>query len=133
MRQRLGIFIGLIVLIIVLVALNAATYVQQEKVPDSESRPNRSTYNSGATGTQAFYTLLAETGRNVTRWREPMETLKSLRDKPSVFVVIGDVRRPFDDIEVQHLLAWVKEGGRLVLEGTLARTPLGPLQLVLAR
>ena len=120
MRQRLGIFIGLIVLIIVLVALNAATYVQQEKVPDSESRPNRSTYNSGATGTQAFYTLLAETGRNVTRWREPMETLKSLRDKPSVFVVIGDVRRPFDDIEVQHLLAWVKEGGRLVL---IDRTP----------
>lgn len=120
MRQRLGIFVGLILLVVVLVGLNAATYVQQEKVPDSETRPNRSTYNSGATGTQAFFTLLAETGRNVTRWREPMDALKSRRDKPAVFVVIGDVRRPFDDLEVQHLLAWVQEGGRLVL---VDRTP----------
>ena len=31
------------------------------------------------------------------------------------------------------LLAHRVEGGRLVLEGTLARTPLGPLQMVLAR
>lgn len=120
MRQRLGIFIGLIVLVFILIGLNAATYVQQEKVPDSETRPNRSSYNSGATGTQAFYTLLAETGRNVTRWREPMDALKSRRDKPAVFVVVGDLKRPFEDIEVQHLLAWVSEGGRLVL---IDRTP----------
>ena len=115
MRQRLGIFIGLILLMFVLVGLNAATYVQQEKTPDSELRPNRSTFNAGATGTQALYTLLAETGRKVTRWREPMDALRSQRDKPSVFVVVGGVRRPFDEIEVQHLLAWVHDGGRLVL------------------
>ena len=115
MRQRLGILIGLVMLVFVLIGLNAATYVQQEKTPDSELRPNRSTYNSGATGTQAFYTLLAETGRKVTRWREPMDALKAKRDKPSVLVVIGATRRPFDEIEVQHLLAWVSEGGRLVL------------------
>ncbi len=120
MRQRLGILIGLVVLVFVLIGLNAATYVQQEKTPDSEVRPNRSTYNSGATGTQAFYTLLSETGRKVTRWREPMDALKTKRDKPTVLVVIGETRRPFDDIEVQHLLAWVNEGGRLVL---IDRTP----------
>ena len=120
MRQRLGILIGLIVLVFILIGLNAATYVQQEKTPDSETRPNRSTYNPGATGTQAFYTLLAETGRKVSRWREPMDALKTKRDKPAVLVVIGDTRRPFDEIEVQHLLAWVNEGGRLVL---IDRTP----------
>ena len=120
MRNRLGILIGLIVLGLVLVGLNAATYVQQEKTPDSEVRPNRSSYNSGATGTQALYTLLVETGRDVTRWREPMDALKSKRDKPEVFVIVGDVRRPFDEIEVQHLLAWVGDGGRLVL---IDRTP----------
>ena len=120
MRQRLGILIGLVVLVFVLIGLNAATYVQQEKTPDSEIRPNRSTYNSGATGTQAFYTLLSETGRRVTRWREPMDVLKTKRDKPAVLVVIGETRRPFDEIEVQHLLAWVSEGGRLVL---IDRTP----------
>jgi hypothetical protein len=120
MRQRLGILIGLVVLVFVLIGLNAATYVQQEKTPDSESRPNRSTYNPGATGTQAFYTLLSETGRKVTRWREPMDVLKTKRDKPAVLVVIGETRRPFDEVEVRHLLAWVGEGGRLVL---IDRTP----------
>ena len=115
MRQRLGLFIGLIVLVFVLIGLNAATYVQQEKTLDSELRPNRSSYNPGATGTQAFYTLLAETGRKVTRWREPMDALRSRRDKPEVLVVVGYVRRPFDDIDTQHLLDWVQEGGRLVL------------------
>lgn len=120
MRQRLGILIGLILLVFVLIGLNAATYVQQEKTPDSELRPNRSTYNSGATGTQAFYTLLSETGRRVTRWREPMDALKARRDKPAVLVVVGETRRPFDEIEVQHLLGWVGEGGRLVL---IDRTP----------
>ena len=120
MRQRLGILIGLIVLVLVLIGLNAATYVQQEKTPDSETRPNRSSYNSGATGTQAFYTLLAETGRKVTRWREPMDALKTKRDKPEVLVVVGETRRAFDEIEVHHLLAWVNDGGRLVL---VDRTP----------
>ena len=63
MRNRLGILIGIVVLIFVLVGLNAATYVQREKTPDTEVSPNRSSFNSGATGTQAFYSLLAETGR----------------------------------------------------------------------
>lgn len=116
MRNRLGILIGLVVLIVVLVGLNAATYVQREKTPDSEINPNRSSFNSGATGTQAFYSLLSETGRKVTRWQQPIDNLKTeRRNKPSTFVVIGSVRKPFDEIEVQQLLEWVKNGGRLVL------------------
>ena len=63
MKQKLFIFIFLIFLVAVLVGLNAATYTQKEKTPDSESSPRRSTFNSGATGLQAFYTLLNETGR----------------------------------------------------------------------
>jgi hypothetical protein len=57
MRQKLGIVVGLLVLILILIGLNAATYVQREKTPDNEIFPNRSSFNSGATGTQAFYTL----------------------------------------------------------------------------
>ena len=66
----------LILLILLLAGLNAATYVQKEKVPDTEFAANRSTYNSGSTGTQAFYALLSETGRNVVRWRSSLETLR---------------------------------------------------------
>ena len=115
MKQKLFIFLGLIVLVVVLVGLNAASYTQKEKTPDSEIDPNRSTYNSGATGTQALYSLLSETGRKVVRWQEPPNALLTAKDKPAVFVVIGSVRREFTDAEIEQLLRWVSQGGRLVV------------------
>ncbi len=117
MRQKLGIILGLAVLILILIGLNAATYVQKEKTPDNEIIPNRSSFNSGATGTQALYTLLAETNRRVTRWQQPMDALvgQSSRNTPSTFVVVGRVRRQFEDIEIKQVLEWVNSGGRLVI------------------
>ena len=94
MRQKLGIMVGLALLVLVLVGLNAATYVQREKTPDNEIMPNRSTFNSGSTGTQALYSLMAETGRKVTRWQYPVDDLLTQkRDPPATFVVVGAVRR----------------------------------------
>ncbi len=116
MRQKLLIFAALFFLIIILVGLNAASYVQKEKTPDSEFSPNRSTFNAGATGTRAFYDLLAETGRKPTRWQEPMSALLiNDKNKPQTFVIIGRTRREFDDKETEQLLRWVSEGGKLVI------------------
>lgn len=115
MKQKLFIFIFLIFLVAILVGLNAATYTQKEKTPDSEVLPRRSTFNSGATGLQAFYTLLSETGRKTVRWQEPPAALLTARSKPSVFVVTGMVRREFTSSEDDDLLRWVSGGGRLVL------------------
>ncbi len=101
----------------ILVGLNAASYTQKETKPDSESSPNRSTYNAGATGTQAFYSLLSETGRKVMRWQESPAGLATAKanNKPAVFVVAGRLRRDFTDQEVEELLRWVSGGGRLVV------------------
>ena len=99
----------------VLVLLNALTYVQNQKEPDSELRPNRSTYNAGATGSQAFFTLLNETGRKPMRWQDSTEGLATSRSRPNVFVVIGSLRREFTESEANSLLYWVSEGGRLVV------------------
>lgn len=116
MKQKLLIFLVLILLVMLLVVLNAATYVQKEKVADTEVAPNRSTYNSGSTGTQAFYTLLSETGRNVTRWQTSLETLRpDSKDRPTVFVMIGPLRRELSDAENTHLMEWVATGGTLIL------------------
>lgn len=116
MKQKLLIFLALIFLIILLVALNAASFVQKEKTPDSEYNPNRSTYNAGATGTRAFYELLSETGRKPVRWQEPMSALLGGgKNKPATFVVIGKTRREFDDKEIEQILRWVSEGGKLVI------------------
>src|SRR5438034_10993191 len=115
MKRRLFIFFSLVLLIAVLVGFNAASYVQKEKTPDSEIDPNRSTYNAGATGTQALYSLLSETGRKVVRWQEPPNALLTAKDKPAVFVVIGTLRREFTDAEIEQVLRWVSQGGQLVV------------------
>lgn len=115
----------LILLVALLAGLNAASYVQKEKTPDNEFAPNRSTFNSGATGTQAFYTLLFETGRKVTRWQEPPAALLTAKaNKPTVFVVTGSLRRPFSAGETGELLRWVSDGGRLIV---IDRDPLEEL------
>jgi len=90
--------------------------VQKDKIPDSEYKPNRSTFNTGATGTRVFYDLLAETGREVVRWQEsPSGLFSGTKNNPSTFVVIGQLRRKFDDKEIEQLLRWVSMGGKLVV------------------
>lgn len=116
MKQRLFIIFGVLLLIMTLIGLNAASYTQKPKVVDSELDPNRSTFNSGPTGTQAYYSLLAETGRKVVRWQEPADALSTAGKRtPSVFIVIGRTRREFTEVETVQLMRWVDEGGRLVL------------------
>lgn len=99
-----------------MIGLNAASFVQKEKVADTEFSPNRSSYNTGATGTRAFYDLLAETGRKITRWQEPPSALLTAGgNRPNTFVIIGSIRREFEENEIKTLLEWVKSGGKLVV------------------
>jgi hypothetical protein len=116
MRQRLIIFITLVAVIVVLIALNAASYVRVEDVGDSEVTPDRSTFNSGATGTQALYDFLDESGQQVMRWRESTSSLLVLADpKPSTLVLIGPLKVAYTNREARDLMQWVKSGGRLVV------------------
>jgi Domain of unknown function (DUF4350) len=120
MRQRLAIIVGIGLVLAVLIGLNAASYVEVEKTPDSEYRPDRSTYNAGATGTRALYDFLRESGRDVTRWREkPDALLKHDRAQPTTFVVLQE-KISFEPGEIENLLRWVERGGRLVI---IDRTP----------
>ncbi len=75
MKGRLAIFVTVLVTVVVLVALNAASYVRVEQAADTESDPDRSTFNSGGTGTRALFEYLRQTGRDVTRWRKPAANL----------------------------------------------------------
>ncbi|HEX7997526.1 MAG TPA: DUF4350 domain-containing protein [Pyrinomonadaceae bacterium] len=118
MRGRLAIIITVGLVLLLLVFLNAASYVSVERTPDSEYRPDRSTYNSGATGTRALYDFLSETNRQVTRWREAPGMLLKTTDggiQPRTFVVIGETRIDFDEDAARDLMEWVRRGGRLVI------------------
>jgi Domain of unknown function (DUF4350) len=116
MRQRLVIIVALIVVVGLLTLLNAASYVQIEQTADSETSPDRSTLNAGATGTRALYDFLHESGYQVARWRESTSSLLSFNGpKPSTIVVIGLTIVPFSESDSKELMRWVEGGGRLVI------------------
>ena len=116
MRQRLIIIISLITVVVVLVLINLASYVKSDTTPDSESLPDRSTYNGGPTGTRALYDFLHESGYDVARWGESTAgLLSSAGPKPSTLVLVGQTRFPFTKKESSELLLWVELGGRLVI------------------
>ncbi|QQS40835.1 MAG: DUF4350 domain-containing protein [Acidobacteriota bacterium] len=117
MKQKFFLLFAVLALVVILIGLNAASYVQKEKVPDSEAQPNRSTFNSGATGTRALHDLLAATGKRVSRRQEPIGPEFEEYDSTGLdtFVIIGPVRRELGEEEIRHVLAWVSAGGQLVL------------------
>ena len=116
MRQRLLIFITVVVVVGLLIALNAASYVKVEENAESEMSPDRSTFNAGATGTRALFDFLRESGYEVTRWRDSTATLLSaVGPKPATVVVVGRAIVPFSKSESEELLRWVSKGGRLVV------------------
>lgn len=121
MRQRLIIFVTVVAVVVVLIALNAASYVRVEYQADSEFLPDRSTFNAGPTGTQAFYDYLRESDRQVMRWRESTSALLTLNDpKPSTLVVLFPLQTDYTNREARELMQWVESGGRLVV---VARNP----------
>jgi hypothetical protein len=120
MKGRLTIFITVAVVLVVLVALNAASYVRVEQEGEREARPDRSTMNFGPTGTRALFEYLQETGHDVVRWTAPPERLNEADDAPATLVVVGDLRRPVEEEEAAAILSWVAGGGRLVI---VDRTP----------
>jgi len=116
MRNGLTIFIGVVLVVAALVALNALSYAPIERKPDSEATANRSTYNAGASGTKALYDFLSESGYQVVRWRDPVSKLgKTEPAMPMTLVLIGQTAIPLKTEESTELLAWVSRGNRLVL------------------
>jgi len=116
MRQRLLIVITVVVVVGLLIALNAASYVKVEENAESEMSPDRSTFNAGATGTRALFDFLRESGYQVARWRDSTAMLLSAAGpKPGTVVVVGRTIVPFSNSESEELLRWVAKGGRLVI------------------
>jgi hypothetical protein len=116
MRQRLGIIITVVLAVGFLIAINSLSYVSEDERKDTELSPNRSSYNSGATGTRAIYDFLNESGYKVVRWRDTPERLLGDAGKNvKTFVIVGEPRVAVEEDEAKSLLLWVERGGRLVI------------------
>ncbi|MDT5270563.1 MAG: hypothetical protein QOH49_2749 [Acidobacteriota bacterium] len=114
MKSRLLIFLSIVLLVVVLAALNAASYVRVEREVETELLPDRSTLNSGGTGTHALFEYLRESGADAVRWTRPMNALAG-PDKPESLVVVGPTRHVIEAREATAIINWVSTGGRLVL------------------
>ena len=127
MRQKIAIVGTILLLIGVLFAINAATYVTKDETKDFELSPNRSTYHAGPTGTRALYDFLNESGSKVMRWREtPDKLLSKGNEGVRTFVIIGDTPISIDEDQAKTLLVWVERGGRLVLVDRRPQVQLVP-------
>jgi hypothetical protein len=115
-KQKVVIAILFAVVAAILIGLNLASYSQRPREADNESSPNRSTFNSGATGTLAYFSLLTETGIRTVRWQQPPAALLTeTRNVPTHFVIVGELRRSFTEDEAAELLSWVSMGGQLIV------------------
>jgi hypothetical protein len=116
MKGRLLIFLTIIVMVVLLVALNAASYVRVEQEGETEFAPDRSTSNAGGTGTRALFEYLQQKGVDVVRWKQPMSSLAEEGEaKPATFVIVGQTRHGVERREAAAIRRWVRRGGRLVI------------------
>ncbi|MCI0525170.1 MAG: DUF4350 domain-containing protein [Acidobacteria bacterium] len=122
MRRYFGITITVIIVIVALIALSAAGSIEFDRPPENELVSNRSSYNSGPTGTRAFYQLLEESGMQVARWRDKFSSLKG-EAKDATLVIVGPfpLRQRLSDEESAALQSWIASGGRAVV---ISRTPI---------
>ena len=98
-----------------LVALNFIFFVDTRSAQENEQTGDRSSYRTTAYGTLAFYTLLEESGYEVSRLEKPYTEIKE-RDQIGSLVVIAppDSNNP-DEEEFKSLNEWVESGKLLVI------------------
>lgn len=71
-------------------------------------------YSSSASGKKAFYLLLNQTTYETERNRVPLNVLLQSLDYDETLCLLGPARYP-SPLEWSSLLAWVEEGGRLII------------------
>jgi hypothetical protein len=125
MRRSIGMTIYIGVVLLIMIGLNRARYVNLDRPTESEEAPNRSSYNSGPTGTRAIYQLLEEENRLVGRWRLSWHELEK-RAPGSILILVGPLsssqsatpnQEEPDQRELDALATWVDNGGQLVVIG----------------
>jgi hypothetical protein len=121
MRRYLSIVLTLLIVVGVLVALSALSFIEFDPPAENESIPRRSSYNAGPTGARAFYQLLEDSGARVSRWRESYDQLSAHAAGASL-IVIGPFMADswLNPSETRALRRWVSSGGQLLL---ISRNP----------
>src|SRR5215813_13994479 len=121
MRRYFAGVVTIVLVIAILVGMSAAGAIEFDRPVENEFAPNRSTYNSGQTGTRALYQLLEESGTPVARWRSHYSSLYT-EGKDSILVIIGPFLsgQKISEEEAIVLQSWISTGGRALI---ISRSP----------
>src|SRR5262249_37013318 len=122
MRRYFGIIITVIIVIAVIIAMSAAGNIEFDRPFENELAPNRSSYNSGPTGTRALYQLLEESGMPVARWRKRYSSLNA-EAKDATLIIVGPFLQgqKISVEEASSLQKWISSGGRALI---ISRSPI---------
>jgi len=122
MRRYFGITITVIIVIVVIIAMSAAGSIEFDRPVENEFAPNRSSYNSGPTGTRALYQLLEDSGMPVARWRENYSSLNA-EANDAMLVIVGPFQYglKLTEEEAVALQGWISNGGRALV---ISRSPI---------
>jgi hypothetical protein len=122
MRRYIAGVVTIVLVIAILVGMSAAGAIEFDRPVENEFAPNRSTYNSGQTGTRALYQLLEESGTPVARWRSHYSSLYT-EGKDSILVIIGPFPsgQKISEEEAIVLQSWISTGGRALI---ISRSPI---------
>jgi hypothetical protein len=126
MRRYVIITLSLVLGLAIIISLSAAGNLDFERPRETELEPIRSSYNSGPTGTRAFYQLLEESGSQVARWRESYATLAG-KVAEATLVIVGPFQREnwLSEKEASILQKWIAGGGRALVVSRFPRAEFG--------
>jgi hypothetical protein len=111
-------------LLVLLVALNFAFFVDTRATEEDEITGDRSSYRSTPFGVRAFYTLLEEKHYSVTRFEKPFTELKDRDPGTLILIALPDGHNPTED-EFSALSKWVEAGGLLIIIDREIHVPVG--------
>ncbi|MBX3278003.1 MAG: DUF4350 domain-containing protein [Acidobacteria bacterium] len=135
MRRYFSLILTLAIILGVLAALSALSFVEFDRPAESEALPRRSSYNAGPTGVRAFYQLLEESGSRAARWREDYAQLNERAAGASLVMVgpgLSDAAAGAE--EKRALRRWVAGGGQLLVVSRNPREEFGnPLIRAISR
>jgi hypothetical protein len=102
-------------LFVLLVALNFFFFAGNRQSQENETNGNRSTFAATPFGTQAYYSLLQESGYPVTRLVQPYTSLKDTSEIGTLVIISLPPASNPDAEEISALDKWIQAGGFLII------------------
>jgi hypothetical protein len=115
MKRNLGALLLILFFFLLIVGVNFVFMNEEQENKENEQFGNRSSYRSTPYGTMAYYTLLEESGYEVTRLERPFTTLKDRSDIGTlVLISLPPLSNPNEE-EFTALNQWVESGKHLII------------------